>query len=85
MLFAAGQASFSRRHEIAIVDRVGAGDSFTGALIFALRRGDDPQRAIDFAVAASVLKHTLPGDYALVSLDEVEALAAGAGGGRVQR
>ncbi len=85
MLFTEGKAFFSRRHEIAIVDRVGAGDSFTGALIFALRRGDAPQRAIDFAVAASVLKHTIPGDYALLSLDEVEALAAGTGGGRVQR
>lgn len=85
MLLANGTPYFSRRHEIGIVDRVGAGDSFTGALIFALRRGDDPQRAIDFAVAASTLKHTIPGDYALLSLDEVEALAAGAGGGRVQR
>jgi 2-dehydro-3-deoxygluconokinase len=85
MLFAEGKAFFSRRYEIAIVDRVGAGDSFTGALIFALRRGDDPQRAIDFAVAGSTLKHTISGDYALISLDEVEALAAGAGGGRVQR
>ena len=85
MLFVGGKACFSKRYEIAIVDRVGAGDSFTGALIFALRRGDDPQRALDFAVAASALKHTLPGDYALLTLPEVEALAAGAGGGRVQR
>ena len=85
MFFAEGRAYVSRQHEIAIVDRVGAGDSFTGALIFALRRGDTPQRAIDFAVAASTLKHTIPGDYCLVSLDEVEALAGGAGGGRVQR
>jgi 2-dehydro-3-deoxygluconokinase len=85
MFFDGEQAWFSRRHEIEIVDRVGAGDSFTGALIFALRRGDAAQKAIDFAVAASTLKHTLPGDYNLVTLDEVEALAAGAGGGRVQR
>jgi 2-dehydro-3-deoxygluconokinase len=85
MLFTGGQAHFSRQHQIAIVDRVGAGDSFTGGLIFALRRGDPPQRAIDFAVAASTLKHTVHGDYALLSLAEVEALAAGAGGGRVQR
>jgi 2-dehydro-3-deoxygluconokinase len=85
MLFAGNRAHFSRRHEISIVDRVGAGDSFSGALIFSLRRGDAPQRAVDFAVAASCLKHTVPGDYNFVSLDEVEALAAGAGGGRVQR
>lgn len=85
MLLTEDGAFFSRRHEISIVDRVGAGDSFTGGLIFALRRGDDPQRAIDFAAAASTLKHTVPGDYALITLEEVEALAAGAGGGRVQR
>ena len=85
MLFADGRACFSRRHEITIVDRVGAGDSLTGGLIFALRRGDTAQSAVEFAVAVSVLKHTIPGDYCLVSLDEVEALAAGAGGGRVQR
>jgi 2-dehydro-3-deoxygluconokinase len=85
MLFDEGESYFSTRHEIAIVDRVGAGDSFTGALIFSLLRGDAPQRGIDFAVAASTLKHTVVGDYALVSLAEVEALAAGGGGGRVQR
>ena len=54
-------------------------------LIFSLRRGDTPQRAVDFAVAASCLKHTVTGDYNFVTLDEVEALAGGAGGGRVQR
>lgn len=72
-------------HQITIVDRVGAGDSFTGALIFSLMRGDEPQAAIEFAVAASALKHTIPGDYALLSLAEVEALAKGGHGGRVQR
>ena len=80
-----GAAFVSPRYEITNVDRVGAGDSFTGALIFALQRGDDPQRAVNFAVAASTLKHTISGDYARLSLAEVEALAAGAGGGRVQR
>jgi 2-dehydro-3-deoxygluconokinase len=85
LLFAQGAAHYSRRHEIAIVDRVGSGDSFTGALIFSLLRGDAPERAVEFAVAASTLKHTVPGDYARFTLDEVEALAAGAGGGRVQR
>ena len=85
MLFLDGEPYFSTRHEIAVIDRVGAGDSFSGALIFALLRGDPPQRAIDFAVAASTLKHTIPGDYNVVSLAEVEALAGGAGGGRVQR
>lgn len=85
MLFHEGESYFSKRHEISIVDRVGAGDSFTGALIYALLRGDAPQKAIDFAVAASTLKHTVAGDYNIVSLAEVEALAGGAGGGRVQR
>jgi 2-dehydro-3-deoxygluconokinase len=85
MLFHEGEPYFSTRHEISIVDRVGAGDSFTGALIFALWRGDAPQRAVDFAVAASTLKHTIPGDYNIVTLAEVEALAGGSGGGRVQR
>jgi 2-dehydro-3-deoxygluconokinase len=85
MLYHEGEPYFSTRHEISVVDRVGAGDSFSGALIFALLRGDPPQKAVDFAVAASALKHTIPGDYNLVSLAEVEALAAGGGGGRVQR
>ena len=85
MLFTDGAAHFSRRHEIAVIDRVGAGDSFTGALIFSLLRGDAAAQAIEFATAASALKHTIPGDYALLTLGEVEALAAGAGGGRVQR
>lgn len=85
MLFTETGVFTSARHDIAIVDRVGAGDSFTGALIFSLSRGDDPQRAIEFAVAASALKHTVPGDYNRVTLGEVETLAAGGHGGRVQR
>ncbi len=85
MLYTGGKSYTSPRHEISIVDRVGAGDSFTGALIFSLQRGDAPQRAIDFAVAASALKHTISGDYFLATLAEVEALAAGGHGGRVQR
>jgi len=85
LLYHGGNFCFSRRHDVTIVDRLGAGDSFTGALIFALRRGDEPQKAVDFAVAASCLKHTVWGDYNRVSLAEVEALAAGGHGGRVQR
>lgn len=84
-LFSDGRTFTSRDYDIAIVDRVGAGDSFSGALIFSLLRGDYPQKAVDFAVAASCLKHTITGDYNLVSLAEVEALAGGQGGGRVQR
>jgi 2-dehydro-3-deoxygluconokinase len=85
MLFTGNKAYFSKVHELAIVDRIGTGDSFTAGLIFALRRGDDPQQALDFAVAASCLKHSIPGDYNLVSLAEIEALVAGGNGGRVQR
>jgi 2-dehydro-3-deoxygluconokinase len=85
MLWDGHESYQSRRHRITIVDRLGAGDSFSGALIFSLRRGDPPGRAIDFAVAASALKHTIPGDYNRVSLEEVEALAAGGTGGRVRR
>ena len=85
MLLADGIPHFSRRHEINVVDRVGAGDTFTGALIFSLMRGEAPAKAVEFAVAASTLAHTIPGDYARLALDEVEALAAGVSGGRVQR
>ena len=85
MRFAGGRPHRSRRHEIQIVDRVGAGDSFSGALVFSLMRGDDPQKAVEFAIAASTLKHTIHGDFALLSMGEVEALAAGGTGGRVQR
>jgi 2-dehydro-3-deoxygluconokinase len=84
-LYHENQGYVSPRHDITIVDRVGAGDSFTGALIFSLLRGDDPGRAIHFAVAASALKHSIPGDYSLVSLEEVNALLSGTTGGRVQR
>jgi 2-dehydro-3-deoxygluconokinase len=85
MLYADGRSYFSRRYDISIVDRVGGGDSFAGGLIYALLRGDDPERAIEFAVAASCLKHSVPGDYNRVTLDEVETLAKGDASGRVQR
>ena len=73
------------RSTIQIVDRVGGGDSFGGALIYALLSGYDEQRAIDFAVAASCLKHSIEHDFNLVSVAEVESLAAGNASGRVQR
>jgi len=68
-----------------VVDRVGAGDSFVGGLIYGLRTYDSPQRALDFAVAASCLKHSIPGDFSCVSVAEVEKLAAGDASGRVSR
>jgi len=84
-LFREGHAYPSRMHEIDIVDRVGAGDALTGALIFALLRGDVPQQAVEFAAAAGALKHTIRGDFNLVTLAEVEALALGGHGGRLRR
>ena len=85
MLWQDGKSYFSRKYDLQIVDRVGGGDSFGAGLIFASLRGDEPQKAIDFAVAASALKHTVPGDYNRVTLDEVETLVKGDGSGRVQR
>jgi 2-dehydro-3-deoxygluconokinase len=68
-----------------IVDRVGGGDSFCGGLIFAMLDGREPQACIDFAVAASCLKHTIHGDFNLATIGEVEGLIKGGGSGRVQR
>ena len=76
----------SRTYDIAhIVDRVGAGDSFAAGLIYGMQTGLGSQGALDFAVAASCLKHSIPGDINRVSVDEVKALLAGGGSGRVQR
>ena len=85
MLYADGEAFFSKNYLIHIVDRVGGGDSFGGGLIHALLKGFSPQEAIEFAVAASCLKHTIEFDFNLVSENEVLALAGGNASGRVQR
>lgn len=68
-----------------IIDRVGGGDSFSGGLIHGLLTKDNQADALEFAVAASALKHTIPGDFNLVSVEEVESLAGGNANGRVQR
>ena len=76
----------ARSYRIApIVDRVGAGDSFAAGLIYALLDGRAPDQALEFAVAASCLKHSIRGDVNLVSVAEVDALAGGSGSGRVER
>ena len=85
MLYADGEAYFSPSYRIHIVDRVGGGDSFGGGLIYSLLSGKEPQDAINFAVAASCLKHTIEHDFNLMSVAEVESLAAGNATGRVQR
>ena len=76
----------SPRYDIThIVDRVGGGDSFMGGLIYGLREYKDDERALNFAVAASCLKHTIYGDFNLVTVAEVENLMKGDGSGRVSR
>ena len=76
----------SRRYDIThIVDRVGGGDSFMGGLLYGLLTYPTDQQAIEFAAAASALKHTIPGDYNRVTVSEVEGLMAGGGSGRVSR
>ena len=85
MLYSDGQAYFSPTYRIHIVDRVGGGDSFGGGLIYSLLSGKAPQDAINFAVAAPCLKHTIEQDFNLVSVAEVESLAGGNATGRVQR
>ena len=85
MLYDGENYCFSKEYHLHIVDRVGGGDSFGGGLIYALLSGKNTQDAVKFAVAASALKHSIEGDYNLVTVSEVEKLAGGDGSGRVQR
>lgn len=75
----------SKKYSMTVIDRVGGGDSFGGGLIYGLMSGYSMQDTIEFAVAASCLKHTIEGDFNLVSVDEVKGLMKGDGSGRVQR
>lgn len=85
MLYDGAEYYFSKSYHVHIVDRVGGGDSFGAGLIYSLLSGKDCQSALEFAVAASCLKHSIEGDYNMVSVSEVEKLAGGDGSGRVQR
>lgn len=87
VLYSGGSLKQSRRYDIThIVDRVGGGDSFMGGLIYGLLTyPEDDQKALEFAVAASCLKHTIYGDFNQVTVDEVEKLMGGDGSGRVSR
>ena len=85
MLYEDGQSYFSKEYLMHIVDRVGGGDSFGGGLIYACLNDYAPQDTIEFAVAASCLKHSVEGDFNMVSVDEVKKLAGGDASGRVQR
>ena len=82
---ASDEYCFSKKYKLKIIDRVGGGDSFGGGLIYALLTGKSTQDAVEFAVAASALKHTIEGDYNMMTVSEVEKLAGGDGSGRIQR
>ncbi|MDD4112228.1 MAG: sugar kinase, partial [Herbinix sp.] len=75
----------SKKYDIRIVDRVGGGDSFAAGLICGLLDGKHMEEALEFGVAASALKHTIPGDFNMVTRAEVDALVGGDASGRVQR
>ena len=75
----------SRKYDIKIVDRVGGGDSFASGAIYGLLKGKNFKDALEFGVAASALKHTIPGDFNMVTVEEVETLLKGDASGRVQR
>ena len=82
---ASDEYCFSKKYDLHIIDRVGGGDSFGGGLIYSLLNGETTQQAVEFAVAASALKHSIEGDYNMVTVGEVEKLAGGDGSGRIQR
>jgi 2-dehydro-3-deoxygluconokinase len=82
---AQSQFLHSQRYDVRLVDRIGGGDSFAAGLIYGLLTGRAPEAALRFAVAASALKQTIPGDFNRVSVAEVDRLAAGDASGRVQR
>lgn len=85
MLYDGKDYCFSKKYNMHIVDRVGGGDSFGGGLIYSCLENFDSQKTIEFAVAASCLKHSIEGDYNMVSVSEVTKLAGGDASGRVQR
>ncbi len=85
MFYDGNECYFSKNYLIHIVDRVGGGDSFGAGLIYALSKKFDPQQAIEFAVAASCLKHTIEHDFNEVTVDEVMKLVGGDASGRVRR
>ena len=68
-----------------IVDRVGGGDAYSAGIVYGLLTGQDLQDTVEFAAAAGCLKHSIHGDFNMVSFDEIQALVSGDGSGRVQR
>ena len=81
----AGTMLTSQRYDVRVIDRIGAGDSFAAGLIYGLLTGRTPDEALRFAVAASALKHSIPGDFNRVTVEEVDRLVRGDASGRVQR
>ena len=75
----------SKKYNLHIVDRVGGGDAFSAGIIYGLLNKENLQETVEFATAASALKHTILGDFNQVGIEEVEALAGGDGSGRVER
>jgi 2-dehydro-3-deoxygluconokinase len=80
-----GTFHHSQRYDVRLVDRIGGGDSFAAGLIYGIVTGRSPEAALRFAVAASALKQTIPGDFNRVTVDEVDRLVTGDASGRVQR
>ena len=85
MLYTNGEAYYSADYKFEIVDRLGGGDSFAGALIYSLASGYDPKKTIEFATAASCLKHTIEYDYNLSTIEDVNLLLQNGNKGFVQR
>ena len=85
LLYNGQEAVFSKKYTMQIVDRVGGGDSFGAGLIYGITENMSDRDTLEFAVAASCLKHSIEGDFNMVSQDEVKALSGGDGSGRVQR
>ena len=84
-LYAGGEKVQSREYEMEMVDRIGGGDAFAAGLVYALGHGFALQSAVDFAEAASCLKHSVEGDQCLIGAEEIAALAAGGGDAQVRR
>lgn len=85
MIYTEGKAYYSREYYMHILDYIGAGDAYCAGIIYSLINNFDPQKAVEFANAASCLKHTVSGDFNLVTVDEVMRLAFGSAGNEVQR
>lgn len=85
MVYTQGKAYYSREYFMHILDYIGAGDAYCAGIIYSILQGFDPQKMVEFSNAASCLKHTVSGDYNLVTVNEVMKLAFGAAGNEVQR